>query len=200
MKRVSFAVLAVAAALYGCATESQDSSTSAGTPSPSGSPSASTSTGSPSGSQVGTRSATTSGSGTPASGMQPDMKRSVYYEFDKYDVKPEYRALVESRALAQGQPAGEARDRRQRRRARQPRVQRGAWAAPRRVGHQDAGHAGREAGANRGGKLGRGKAAFGRPRRKHRGLRIAAPISPRGSNDPGKKIGARPRPGPDFCG
>jgi peptidoglycan-associated lipoprotein len=99
MKRVSFAVLAVAAALYGCATtESQDSSTSAGTPSPSGSPSASTSTGSPSGSQVGTRSATTSGSGTPASGMQPDMKRSVYYEFDKYDVKPEYRALVESHA------------------------------------------------------------------------------------------------------
>ena len=34
----------------------------------------------------------------------------------------------------------------------------------------------------------------------HRGLRIAAPISPRGSNDPGKKIGARPRPGPIFCG
>jgi peptidoglycan-associated lipoprotein len=99
MKRVSFAVLAVAAALYGCATtESQDSSTSAGTPSPSGSPSASTSTGSPSGSQVGSRSGTMSGSGTPASGMQPDMKRSVYYEFDKYDVKPEYRSLVETHA------------------------------------------------------------------------------------------------------
>ncbi|HJS76682.1 MAG TPA: peptidoglycan-associated lipoprotein Pal [Burkholderiales bacterium] len=98
MKRVSFAVLAVAAALYGCATtESQDSSTSAGTPS-SGKPSASTSTGSPSGGQVGSRSATTSGPGA-ASGMQgPDMKRSVYYEFDKYDVKPEYRALVESHA------------------------------------------------------------------------------------------------------
>ena len=39
-----------------------------------------------------------SGSGTPASGMQPDMKRSVYYEFDKYDVKPEYRSLVETHA------------------------------------------------------------------------------------------------------
>jgi peptidoglycan-associated lipoprotein len=99
MKRVSFAVLAIAAALYGCATtESQDSSTSAGTPSPSGSPSASTSTGSPSGSQVGSRSGTMSGSATPASGMHPDMKRSVYYEFDKYDVKPEYRSLVESHA------------------------------------------------------------------------------------------------------
>jgi peptidoglycan-associated lipoprotein len=99
MKRVSFAVLAIAAALYGCATtESQDSSTSADTPSPSGSPSASTSTGSPSGSQVGSRSGTMSGSATPASGMHPDMKRSVYYEFDKYDVKPEYRSLVESHA------------------------------------------------------------------------------------------------------
>ena len=98
MKRVSFAVLAVAAALYGCATtESQDSSTSAGTPS-SGKPSASTSTGSPSGGQVGSRSAATSGPGA-ASGMQrPDIKRSVYYEFDKYDVKPEYRTLVESHA------------------------------------------------------------------------------------------------------
>lgn len=97
MKRLSFAVLAVAAALYGCATtESQDSSTSAGTPS-AGKPSASTSTGSPSGGQVGSR-ATTSGPGA-ASGMQrPDMKRSVYYEFDKYDVKPEYRTLVESHA------------------------------------------------------------------------------------------------------
>jgi peptidoglycan-associated lipoprotein len=98
MKGVSFAVLAVAAALYGCATtESQDSSTSAGTPS-AGKPSASTSTGSPSGGQVGSRSAATSSPGA-ASGMQrPDMKRSVYYEFDKYDVKPEYRTLVESHA------------------------------------------------------------------------------------------------------
>ncbi|HSA68429.1 MAG TPA: peptidoglycan-associated lipoprotein Pal [Burkholderiales bacterium] len=99
MKGVSFAVLAVAAALYGCATtESQDSSTSAGTPS-AGKPSASTSTGSPSGGQVGSRSAATSGGPGAASGMQrPDMKRSVYYEFDKYDVKPEYRTLVESHA------------------------------------------------------------------------------------------------------
>ena len=100
MKRASFAVLAIAAALYGCATtESQDSSTSAGTPSSSASPAASTSTGSPSGSQVASRSAGTSASGTAASGTQrPDIKRSVYYEFDKYDVKPEYRALVESHA------------------------------------------------------------------------------------------------------
>jgi peptidoglycan-associated lipoprotein len=98
MKRVSFAVLVVAAALYGCATtESQDSSTSAGTPS-SGKPSASTSTGSPSGSQVGSRSASPSGTGAASGMQQPDMKRSVYYEFDKYDVKPEYRTLVESHA------------------------------------------------------------------------------------------------------
>jgi peptidoglycan-associated lipoprotein len=97
MKRLSFAVLAIAVALYGCATtESQDSSTSAGTPSSSGSPSASTSTGSPSGGQVGSRGMA---SGTSSEGMdRPDMKRSVYYEFDKYDVKPDYRALVESHA------------------------------------------------------------------------------------------------------
>jgi peptidoglycan-associated lipoprotein len=40
-------------------------------------------------------------SGTPgsASGVQgADLKRSVYYEFDRYDVKPEYRALIESHA------------------------------------------------------------------------------------------------------
>jgi peptidoglycan-associated lipoprotein len=101
MKRVSFAVLAIAAALYGCATtESQDSSTSAGTPSSSGSPSASPSTGSPSGGQVGSRGmASGASSGTAGGGMdQPDMKRSVYYEFDNYDVKPEYRALVERHA------------------------------------------------------------------------------------------------------
>jgi peptidoglycan-associated lipoprotein len=29
---------------------------------------------------------------------RPDLKRSVYYEFDMYDVKPEYRTLVESHA------------------------------------------------------------------------------------------------------
>jgi len=98
MNRLSFAVLAVAAALYGCATtESQDSSTSAGTPSSSGSPSASPSTGSPSGGQVGSRGMGSS-TGTAGGMGQPDMKRSVYYEFDKYDVKAEYRALVESHA------------------------------------------------------------------------------------------------------
>jgi peptidoglycan-associated lipoprotein len=31
-------------------------------------------------------------------GAGPDVKRSVYFEYDKYDVKPEYRALVESHA------------------------------------------------------------------------------------------------------
>jgi peptidoglycan-associated lipoprotein len=100
MKRFSFAVLAIAAALYGCATtESQDSSTIPGTASSNGSPSASTSTGSPSGGQVGSRDMVSGSSTGTAGGMaQPDMKRSVYYEFDKYDVKPEYRALVESHA------------------------------------------------------------------------------------------------------
>ena len=34
----------------------------------------------------------------PPVGGSPDLKRSVYYEFDKFDVKPEYRTLVESHA------------------------------------------------------------------------------------------------------
>jgi peptidoglycan-associated lipoprotein len=30
--------------------------------------------------------------------QQPDLKRSVYFEFDKYDIKAEYRPLLESHA------------------------------------------------------------------------------------------------------
>ena len=97
MKRISIiAALAITAGLAGCATtESQDSSTTgAGTPATGGKPAAA-STGTASGGQVASRS---TGSTAAASGARPDMKRSVYYEFDKYDVKPEYRALVESHA------------------------------------------------------------------------------------------------------
>jgi len=39
------------------------------------------------------------GTGTGAgTGSQPDLKRSVYFEYDKYDIKPEYRTLLESHA------------------------------------------------------------------------------------------------------
>jgi peptidoglycan-associated lipoprotein len=99
MKHLSFAVLAVAAGLYGCATtESQDTGAST--------TGAATSSGSQSGAQTGkaqppTRMGQGSGSGT-GTGMggsqQPDLKRSVFYEFDKYEIKPEYRTLVESHA------------------------------------------------------------------------------------------------------
>jgi peptidoglycan-associated lipoprotein len=96
MKRLSFAMLAVVAALAGCATtDSQESSTTAATPG--GSPSSSgpaTGKAQPP-ARMGQGSGTGMGSG---GGSQPDLKRSVYYEFDKYDVKPEYRALVESHA------------------------------------------------------------------------------------------------------
>jgi len=94
MKRISFAVLAIVAGLYGCATtESQDSATPAAAPSPTarGGAPASTSGGQPSGGTVGSTS-------TATGSQRPDLKRSVYYEFDKYDVKPEYRALIESHA------------------------------------------------------------------------------------------------------
>jgi peptidoglycan-associated lipoprotein len=93
MKRASFALLAIMAGLYGCATtESQDSST------PGATPSASAST---SGVTPGTPRAPVQmgkGSVSGPQGAGPDVKRSVYFEYDKYDVKPEYRALVESHA------------------------------------------------------------------------------------------------------
>jgi peptidoglycan-associated lipoprotein len=93
MKRASFALLAVMAGLYGCATtESQDSSTPGATPSASASTSGGVTPGTP-------RAPVQMGKGS-VSGPQgrPDLKRSVYFEYDKYDVKPEYRALLESHA------------------------------------------------------------------------------------------------------
>jgi peptidoglycan-associated lipoprotein len=97
MKRVSILALVVAAAVSGCATtEPQD--TNAAAPAPqarSGQGSASPSTGNATGGQVGSRGTASSAS---TGDQRPDLKRSVYYEFDKFDVKPEYRALVESHA------------------------------------------------------------------------------------------------------
>jgi peptidoglycan-associated lipoprotein len=98
IKRISFAALAIAAGLSGCATTAEDpQSTSATSPSASSSSPSSSGTAARSGVGPGTavpptRSGTTSGS------VSPDLKRSVYFEFDKYDVKPEYRALVEANA------------------------------------------------------------------------------------------------------
>lgn len=100
IKRISFAALAIAAGLSGCATTAEDpQSTSAASPS---SPSSS----SPSSSGTATRSGVTPGTAVPpgtsttgsGSAARPDLKRSVYFEFDKYDVKPEYRGLVEANA------------------------------------------------------------------------------------------------------
>jgi peptidoglycan-associated lipoprotein len=95
MKLASFAVLAVMAGLYGCATTEspQESSTPAATPSSSATQ--------PGGVTPGTARPPvrmgTGFTGTPA-GTRPDLKYSVYFEYDQYDIKPEYRALVESHA------------------------------------------------------------------------------------------------------
>jgi peptidoglycan-associated lipoprotein len=95
-KSLSLAVLAlVAAGLSGCATtDSQPEASAASSPSSTSSTS-STSTGTRPGSNVGGGKV---GSAVPPVGQSPDLKRSVFYEFDKYDVKPEYRTLVESHA------------------------------------------------------------------------------------------------------
>jgi peptidoglycan-associated lipoprotein len=89
------AIASLAAGLSGCATtDSTTDSTGASTTSAS-------STGSQSSTGSASRSGTGTGSAVPPVGGgtgAPDLKRSVYYEFDKYEVKPEYRTLVESHA------------------------------------------------------------------------------------------------------
>jgi len=97
MKRFLFAVLAMLAGLYGCATtEPTDSNTPGATSSSTGSQSGGVTPGTARApAQMGKGSTgTAAGSGS----QRPDLKRSVYYEYDKYDVKPEYRTLVESHA------------------------------------------------------------------------------------------------------
>jgi peptidoglycan-associated lipoprotein len=97
MKRTSIAMLAIVAGFYGCATtESTDSTTPGATSSSTGTQSGGVTPGSarpPVG--MGKGSGTFPGT---APGQRPDLKYSVFYEFDKYDVKPEYRTLVESHA------------------------------------------------------------------------------------------------------
>jgi peptidoglycan-associated lipoprotein len=95
MRKTTLAVLiAGLAGLHGCATtESQQAATPAAVPAPAA-PSSSASSGSRSTGQVTSGTVGRTGGSTD----RPDLKKSVYYEFDKYDVKAEYRALVESHA------------------------------------------------------------------------------------------------------
>jgi peptidoglycan-associated lipoprotein len=99
MNKAPFAVLILAAAV-GCATTETPQE-----PTPAPAPGTSASTpGTASSPQVGRGVDVRPSPGT-APGMQsgtgmggPELKRSVYFEFDKYDVKPEYRGLVEANA------------------------------------------------------------------------------------------------------
>jgi len=98
MKKAPYAALVLAAAFAGCATTESPQEP---TPAPGTSATAPGSVSSP---QVGRGTDVRPGSGTMGStptspGMSgPELKRSVYFEFDKYDVKPEYRGLVEANA------------------------------------------------------------------------------------------------------
>ena len=96
MKRVSFAVLAIAASLYGCATTESPESTTDST--------GATTTGTATSSSTGSRQ---SGGVKPGTARAPvpmggegsaDLKRSVYFEYDQYDIKPEYRPLLDTHA------------------------------------------------------------------------------------------------------
>lgn len=101
MKRVSFAVLAVLAGLYGCATTDSQDTTTADSTSPSATPGAASSPSMGSARSAGVKPGAAqppvgrAGSGAAAGA---DMKRSVYFEYDQYDVKAEFRPLVETHA------------------------------------------------------------------------------------------------------
>ena len=95
MKIVTFAALAVVVGLWGCSSTPESTDASAANPAEPGKSSSSAQTG------AATKDGTTGRAVAPvqAGGAQrPDLKRSVYYEYDKYDVKAEYRALLESHA------------------------------------------------------------------------------------------------------
>ena len=96
MKPVTFAALAVVVGLWGCSSTPESTDASAASPAEPGKSSSSAQTG------AATKGGARQGSAVPpvqAGGSQrPDLKRSVYYEYDKYDVKAEYRALLESHA------------------------------------------------------------------------------------------------------
>ena len=97
MKRISIAMLAMVAGLYGCATtdsnEESKATTSGATPTSSGSQSTGIAPGTPRPPVPQGRSG-----GTATASGQPDLKRSVYFEYDRYDVKAEYRTLIETHA------------------------------------------------------------------------------------------------------
>ena len=97
--RVSSAVFAVVVGLSGCAgTPESEQGATAGAP-PMSTGQQSTTTGvAGSGTGTGQPIGRSGETGTATDGGRPDLKRSVYYEFEQYDVKPEYRALVETHA------------------------------------------------------------------------------------------------------
>lgn len=101
MNKALLTVTVLAAALAGCATtESTDGSSPAATSSASTPPGSSDSRmGSAERGRVDPR---TGAAVPPVAGRGgasgPELKRSVYFEFDHYEVKPEYRGLVEANA------------------------------------------------------------------------------------------------------
>jgi peptidoglycan-associated lipoprotein len=95
MKSVTFAALAVVAGLWGCSSTPSSTDASAASPAEPGKSSSSAQTG------AATKGGTTGRAVAPVQAgatQRPDLKRSVYYEYDKYDVKAEYRALLENHA------------------------------------------------------------------------------------------------------
>jgi hypothetical protein len=101
------------------------------------------------------------GAGRPQPGHHrrpANVARIVYFDYDSYEIKPEFQASSRPRALPEGQPAAPRGDRRPHRRARRPRIQPGARPAPRRSRAPRARAARRHRQPDRGGELRQGKA------------------------------------------
>jgi len=96
---ISLAILALVGGLSGCASTTASSPINdAAAPRSPGSSSVADTSPVTGGSGPGIALDDRSRDGQGAAGGRPDLKRSVYYEFDGFDVKPEYHALVESHA------------------------------------------------------------------------------------------------------
>src|SRR5262245_43437937 len=95
--KLSIAIFAVIAALSGCATTDDQSAAVEDKPPVTGGQGAGAASSGVTGG-MGAGQALGSNTGAAAISGRPDLKRSVYFEFDRYDVKPEYRPLVETHA------------------------------------------------------------------------------------------------------
>lgn len=95
---ISLAILLLVGGLSGCASTTSGPATDTTAPGSTGGSSTAETNPVTGETGRGTELAETSRGRQISGEARPDLKRSVYYEFDQYEVKPEYHALVERHA------------------------------------------------------------------------------------------------------